>query len=374
MKRFLQNAALLLISSLVALAGIEIGLRLFAEDAIAIGDQYVFYKFDPVLGWSNLPNSDGEFNRFEFSYPISINADGMRDAPIAEKRPDEFRVAVQGDSYVWGVGAADGERFTEVLEKLDPKINALNFGVSGYGPIQYLLQLDEVLKKKPDYVLVVFCLSNDLPNNIQSNPYGYTKPYGKLSPDGLKLEIAGYPLRESRGIGPALRGVGSNFRILAMLKLWIGGIRQKRDEVMPIEWEDFYKDEKSLTPEARGKVEFAYKVDGLILDEMAKKVASAIGPDRFAVLLAPTKAEAGLQPEVPPGNENMVMERMLADLARLGITAIDGRQAGIVQSDFWRNDGHWRASGNEKTGELLARFFADRMSVGQAVETAGTAQ
>ena len=129
MKSFLPNAALFLFSCLVALGGIELALRLWGPDVLAMGNQYVFYKYDPVLGWDNLPNMRGQFSRLEFSYPVSINSQGMRDAEIKERRPDEFRVAVLGDSFVWGVGVAYGERFTEVVEARNPHINVLNFGV-----------------------------------------------------------------------------------------------------------------------------------------------------------------------------------------------------------------------------------------------------
>ena len=54
---------------------------------------------------------------------------------ITDKRKDEFRVAFLGDSFTWGVGTPYGERFTEIVESLNPKINALNFGVTGYSPV-----------------------------------------------------------------------------------------------------------------------------------------------------------------------------------------------------------------------------------------------
>src|ERR1017187_8554500 len=153
MKSTLQNAALFLISCLIMLGGVEVGLRIWGPDVLAMGNQYVFYHFDPVLGWDNLPNMQGQFSRSEFSYPVKINSNGLWDAEIKPKQPGEFRVAVLGDSFTWGLGVAYGGRFTEVAEALEPKINVLNFGVSGYSPIQYLFQLDKVFALKPDYIV-----------------------------------------------------------------------------------------------------------------------------------------------------------------------------------------------------------------------------
>src|SRR5689334_12682184 len=188
MKNFLQNIGLMLAACFIALAGIEASMRIWGPDVLALGNQYVFFKFDPVLGWANLPNMHGQFSRLEFSYPIEINSNGMWDAEVTDKRKDEFRVAFLGDSFTWGVGTAYGQRFTEIIESLNPRINALNFGVTGYSPVQYLLQLDQVLALKPDYVIVALCLGNDLTDNVESDPYGHPKPYAKLSEDGSEFE------------------------------------------------------------------------------------------------------------------------------------------------------------------------------------------
>src|SRR5262249_46299692 len=143
MKSFLQNFGLTLAACLIALAGVEVALRIWGPEVVTLGNQFVFFRFDPVLGWANLENTHGTFTRLEFSNTIDINSIGMRDAEVADKRNGEFRVAVLGDSFTWGLGAEYGERFTEVVEALDPSINVLNFGVTGFSPIQYLLQLDD---------------------------------------------------------------------------------------------------------------------------------------------------------------------------------------------------------------------------------------
>ena len=56
----------------------------------------------------------------------------MYDAEVAPKAPGEFRVAVLGDSFTWGFGVPYGERFTEIVEARDRKINVLNFGVEAF--------------------------------------------------------------------------------------------------------------------------------------------------------------------------------------------------------------------------------------------------
>ena len=79
-----------------------------------------------------------------------------------------------------------------------------------------------------------------------------------------------------------------------------------------------------------------------LLDGMRQRVDREIGPNRFAVALAPTKAE--YLPAAPLFDPNAVPNGVLASLQRLGIPAIDGRLA-ITPADFWEWDGHWKPSG-----------------------------
>jgi hypothetical protein len=391
MKTFLQNIGLMLVACFIAFAGIEAGMRIWGPDVLVLGNQSVFFRFDPVLGWANLPNMHGQFSRLEFSYPVQINSDGMWDSELADRRKNEFRVAFLGDSFTWGVGAAYGERFTEVVETLNPRINALNFGVTGYSPVQYLLQIDHVLALKPDYVIVVLCLENDLTDNVESDPYGHPKPVAELSQDGSQLEIGGYPLVDTKTVGPRLFGADSTFRLVGFINKHIDDIRRDearqeaagavsqypvidyirrrlarllqsrapveagRDEIRADQL--LYVPSEMLTPEQRQRVTYMHKVNELLMDAIGKKVEAAIGPNRFAVLLAPTKYEYGMDNLVPRnGDPAAVAERIRASLSRLGIPSIDGR-AVLAPADFWKVDGHWRPAGHKKIGELLSRYL-----------------
>jgi lysophospholipase L1-like esterase len=357
MKTWQQNAALLLASCIIAIVGIEIGLRIWGPDVLALGNQYIFYQFDPVLGWVNLPGAHGQFSRLEYTYPVEINALGMRDLPVGPKQPGTVRVAFLGDSFTWGVGAAYGERFTEVVERLDPKIDALNFGVSGYAPVQYLLQLDSVLALRPDAVVLVLCLGNDLTDNVESNPYGHAKPYARLTADGESFDIAGYPLPNDTAIGQELVAADSPSRIVGLIRLWLDGMRQAAAEVTPTDGRILYAPPEKLSADERRSAETMFAVNAMLLNEIDRRVRMALGPGRFAVLLAPTKYEYGLAPQQrPDADAGAVADRVLAALTRDNIPAIDGRDV-IRPDDFWRRDGHWRPSGHAKIGEMLAKFL-----------------
>ena len=357
MKPFLKNAALFLVSCLIALAGIEVALRILGPDVLAMGNQYVFYQFSPKRGWDGLPNASGRFSRSEFSHQVTNNARGMRDAPVKPKRDDEFRVAVLGDSFTWGLGARYGERFTEIVENRDETFNVLNFGVSGYSPVQYWLQLDDVLALKPDFVVLALCLGNDLTDNVTYSPYNRPKPYVTLSTDGEGFDIKGYPLPKTLRSGSYLIGASSTLRTVGMVKLLVDRWqRPTTEDETSVRNRLVYVKPDVLEPDKAVLVRELFKLNSLLLSAIKTKIDRTLGPGRFAVLLVPTKFEMGEIRKPEETDPNRPGNIISADLARLGIPVIDGRDV-IIASDFWKHDGHWRPGGHAKIGEQLAEFL-----------------
>jgi hypothetical protein len=361
LKTALQNAAVAIVATIISLAGIEICLRVWGPEVLALGDINVFYRYDPVLGWDNLPNASGYLTRAEYRTQVSNNSLGMRDVEIGEKQPGEYRVAFLGDSFTWGVGVSYGERFTEIAEKLDPDIRPLNFGVSGFSPVQYLLQLDRVFPLKPDYVVLVFCLGNDLTDNVEYRPYDHPKPYAKLSSDDTRVEIAGYPLPVSEQ-GPALFGANSSLRTVGLVKRVVdswtkprAGVVRSGRGIYAESLRSLYLPTNMLTPAERDVIASLYKINEVLIDMIRTNIDAKIGPHRFVVALAPSQFE--YLPATQNFDPNAVHDGMLASLRRLNIPVIDGQPV-ITPADFWERDGHWRPSGHRKFGELVAKYLA----------------
>ena len=122
---------------------------------------------------------------------------------------------------------------------------------------------------------------------------------------------------------------------------------------------------------ARARLEHFQLVGGvneLLIEAMRKKVETAIGPDRFAVLLVPTKYEYGMENLVPRnGDPATVAEQIRASLSRLGIPSIDARPA-LTPAEFWKVDAHWRPAGHKKIGELLTRYLGTAIAQAPAAQ------
>lgn len=124
----------------------------------------------PQLGYSYQPNYSGHFKGTAYhDVPIEINAQGFRDADFAAQPGDGKRVAVLGDSVVFGAGVSPQDRFTDCLDGAGGTGQGagwriLNLGVNSYSFGHYLtLAQLNFLGAKPDAVLIGITLNDFQP-------------------------------------------------------------------------------------------------------------------------------------------------------------------------------------------------------------------
>lgn len=358
--KILQNTLVVTVSLLLSLLAAEGAVRMTVLGNIHVaetGNQYKFYEFDKRLGWMNGAGRHGQYTRDEFSYSISMNRHGMRYREVQQQKPAGVtRVAVLGDSFVWGIGVSDHDRFTEMVEKRsDGKFELLNFGVSGYGPIQYYLMFDEIVANfRPDIVLITFCLGNDFADNVFWRRYNYYKPYVQEI-TGADLTIAGYPLPRSGEFGGGLLTdwladhsrlhtlfMGSAKRAAASLNDYGQAGLASADENQ----KDIYFPRHS--PDAAALADQMVAINAKLLMKLREK-AKAYNI-RLAVVVAPTKCEFGACFPGETARNMNAHNRLIQTLQELDIPAIDKTDA-IDLADFWKTDGHWRPSGHAKIAD-----------------------
>jgi hypothetical protein len=123
----------------------------------------------PELGYHYQPDFSGVFRGTAYQHiPIETNAQGFRDQDFA-RRPDEgVRVAVLGDSVVFGSGVEQTARFTECLDAYGlggkPPARFLNLGVHAYTFGHYLVLAEQgFIGADPDAVLLGITLNDFAP-------------------------------------------------------------------------------------------------------------------------------------------------------------------------------------------------------------------
>jgi GDSL-like Lipase/Acylhydrolase family len=196
----LRSTCLALFMTLATLAAIEIVLRVVDLRILreAKSERSLAYGYDAELGWAPIPNSSSSVTT-ERTIHAQHNSFGLRD--IEFERDARPTMLFLGDSFVWGVDAEAGERFTDTMRSRISNYTTVNAGVSGYGTDQEYLWLQRLWPKiRPDVVVLIFCASNDRLDNATNIRYdGYQKPYFATAPDGT-LVLQGQPVPKSRQV------------------------------------------------------------------------------------------------------------------------------------------------------------------------------
>ena len=155
-----------------------------------------FYCYDQYRGWGLNPGAHGRYKREGESY-VRINSDGFRGPDYPKvKPPGAVRIAVIGDSYAEAIQVDENKTFTAVTgrELADcpllkgKRIEAMNFGVDGYGTAQELITLQrKVWAYSPDIVVLAIFLGNDVRNNSVVLEGDQCRPFWTYDGDRMKL-------------------------------------------------------------------------------------------------------------------------------------------------------------------------------------------
>ncbi|HJQ97089.1 MAG TPA: SGNH/GDSL hydrolase family protein [Candidatus Polarisedimenticolaceae bacterium] len=125
---------------------------------------------EEALGYRNRPGLTGTF----YGAPVRINALGMRDRELSpDPSPGEFRVAIVGDSFPFGIGVDYEHSIPAVVERVlnesapeGTRFTTLNFGVPSYNTEQELLQFRTLGERlHPRAVVLLFALNDIYPKN-----------------------------------------------------------------------------------------------------------------------------------------------------------------------------------------------------------------
>lgn len=194
-----RNLVLLLFSLLVALLGAEGALRLAGKLAPPPYPPEAWrpelYTGHPEYGYALWPS-----RTTQYEYPpaqprrltVNSNSDGFRSTRELDEDDPRTRVLILGDSYVFGEGVEESERFSEILERLEPEWRVDNLGMTGWGPDLMLMALEAVGQKaSPD--LVIFTLFFDDFRRVRQRYAGMGFPTPRFELRDGRLVRVPYP-------------------------------------------------------------------------------------------------------------------------------------------------------------------------------------
>jgi hypothetical protein len=149
---FLRRVELVAVNVALTLVLAEAGLRLVA---LAGGKSPVLS--DTLESYLLAPDKD-------YGQGLRGNRLGFPGADfVREKRPGVFRVAALGDSFAVGPAVPFARNYLTLLAASQPNTEVYNFGISGTGPREYQVVLQQhVWAFQPDLVLVSVFVGNDI--------------------------------------------------------------------------------------------------------------------------------------------------------------------------------------------------------------------
>jgi hypothetical protein len=171
---------------------------LIAEVGVRVANRWFpyFYCYDASRGWGLRPDVSGYYRREGGAF-VHINRDGFRGPDLPRRKPPgTVRIAVLGDSYTEAIQVPNEDTFASVAARTlarcpllkGRRVEALNFGVDGYGTAQELVTLREkVWAYQPDVVVLAIFLGNDVRNNSVSLEGNQCRPFFVQHQDDLAL-------------------------------------------------------------------------------------------------------------------------------------------------------------------------------------------
>ena len=339
----LPKLGLILGGSLVALVLIEFSVRFFFEEPIQP-------RFIVNSGYGVRANQTNIQTKHimpgEYEVTITTNGDGLRGRQQEydkEKTVGVYRIALIGDSFVFGYGVNDHEVISAVLEeKLNAsrqnkhrKFEVLNFGVSGFGQAEELVLFRNFVKGfHPDEV-ILFYYNNDIGNNSVSdlfkvNDQGTLESTGKPYLPGVKIREILYGLPPFRWLFTHSQGWNLVRNRLSYL------VQQSLLQKQGL---------KSFSEEKPKAVELTRELLTKFIQDI--RDIGAV-PTIFVI---PAKDESGhLSSNFPlqPG-----------ETVELGTSFLNGKEF-LEVTDYYERDSHWNSKGHEKAGLSLLHLIQER--------------
>jgi lysophospholipase L1-like esterase len=391
--RWLANIALIVVATAVPLAAVELALRVLGAvpPSIYEADSTLIYR--PVAGGRknfvhNAANGGGTIR-------VDINDAGFRGPPL---RPDGTarRVAVFGDSFIAGEFADDSLTFVRMLERnlaTRAPTEVVNAGVTGYGPDQeYLRMQQELPRLAPQVVVMAVFADNDLGDLVRDRLFRLGPDSGleahrvtlhptlqgtlttQAHPSGWRrLHLVRWIERKQRRVTenlPTTRPRTNEPRFsIAGYSAWAmfnaerqyGDTRAHPDTVLDL-LGDSYDIDVSATPDASSaqyKVALMDRLLGAIQGDMQKRGVP------FVLLIIPSPIDACEQYDIrvdtakyPRYDRRRISGIVDSLAARHGIRRLDlwtpFRAANACDLYYRGGDLHWKANGQALAARLLA--------------------
>jgi hypothetical protein len=325
-----QKVILLCCGCLAGLLLVELGLRLLTAQPFVPQP-----KRDPGYGVrAYIPNiSYRQVYPGDFDVRVDTNGDGFRGPKTypRAKPPGVRRVALIGDSFVFGSGVNNHEVVSAVLERRLADLarggqhtEVLNFGISGFGQAEELVQYVNFSRGYSPDCVVLFYFDNDIGENSVSRLFtlsgdGSVRRTGNPFLPGIQLQEKLYSIAPTRWL-----------LLHSHLVTWL------RNRLATHAQRRLHADH-GVRSNLAAETEAVKLTRALVVEFIRETRAAGSHPVLFVV-------------PKPDLSSNFPMTR--EEIQALGAEWVDGRTF-LKPEDYFAHDLHWRPSGHQKAAEAL---------------------
>ncbi len=337
------------------------------------GVERAYQHHDPVLGWRPTPGVTARHHTTEFDVTYAIGTHGFRqrEPPLLRSNREDGsprpRVLVLGDSFVFGQGVDESQRFTErVGAALD--LDVLSVGIPGSGTDQQVLLYEELhgesgpfampsAGSKPSVphfdVVVLGFLLEAVERNVSRRRAGRSKPRFVLDDAGV-LQLTGVPVADDYET-LAERIEARETSRLERLK----GTLRRNSALYGLLRERFRDALRAAGDGIRDtRVEDELELDGwpvtrALLARLREQVVAQGA--RCVVIVIPSAQDL----ETATGAGDEAAARVLSACEDIGALGVDLTSVFAAEpACYFPVDGHWTAKGHRVAAEALASRLA----------------
>ena len=383
-RKIFQNVLIAVGGVLIALVLLELGARLLPLPYDDLGDTADVCSNQ--LGWRGRPHYETTVATDDYIHDLKLNGDGIHDEAHARPKPENtYRILMLGDSFIRAHQVRHEETSHQVLEDLlnskysSPHFEVISAGVDAWGTGQELLYYrSEGRDYKPDLVLLMFYVGNDIGDNLPGrgltlNGRNCYTPYFVLCGD--QLDAA--PWLFAPGVSPPVGECPFGKKVLSNVLGKINQYSRLYTQIEPlfatsppgvsaleyyVEENEYFDYSLQLTIALIKQLEEEVREDGR---EFAVVLISPSDLIDFT-LMSSTEREAVYQrlpfmrraEEIPPPNQFLVEE-----LSGEGIEVLDLLPPFVEYSDRtgellrFEQDKHWDVAGNRLAAESVFNWL-----------------
>ena len=302
--------------------------------------QFMQTKENKTVGYKRIPNKS-------FVAPRNIifetNNYGFRDKNFKIKKDkNTIRIAVIGDSVTEGFGVKANDRFTNYSEiKLNKQTNHnfefFNFGISGHSTYDQLdILINDVLKFKPDYVLLQFGF-----NDIRKNKSIHDAQLSKTKPDAAERKKNTPGPRSNGSLRPFLQKNSALYLFFAEIYN-----TYKLNHNIP----------NSILYNVLSIKEDEWELTLNLLEEIAAQCKKHSIP--FLITYLPLDVEIQIKDKKKGQFVNLRLKQFCQENNIIFIDVVNALRE-TTHSNLFLDDVHLSVAGNIIVGDVIAKHFAE---------------